>query len=98
MVLVDESGGHHAMARGEGRAPRGQRAPGAKPVQRGRHVTMVGVLGLVGVGAAMMVEVFVDRTAFLAFVREVLVPQLRIPGRWWCSITSKPTRWLACAR
>jgi transposase len=49
-------------------------------VQRGRHVTMVGALGLVGVVAAMMVEGFVDGAAFLAFVQEVLVPQLR-PGQ-----------------
>jgi transposase len=80
LVLVDDSGSHQAMARDDGRAPRGQRAPGAKPVQRGRHVTMVGALGLVGVGAAMMVEGFVDGAVFLAFVQEVLVPQLR-PGQ-----------------
>ena len=41
------------------------------------HVTMVGALGLVGVVAAMMVEGFVDGAAFLAFVQEVLVPQLQ---------------------
>jgi transposase len=68
------------MARAYGRAPRGQRAPGAKPGQRGRHVTMVGALGLVGVVAAMMVEGVVDGAAFLAFVQEGLVPQ-RHPGQ-----------------
>jgi transposase len=80
LLFVDESGSNQAMARSYGRAPRGQRAPGAKPVQRGRHVTMVGALGLVGVVAAMMVEGFVDGAAFLAFVQEVLVPQLH-PGQ-----------------
>jgi transposase len=80
LVFVDESGSNQAMTRDHGRAPRGQRAPGAKPVQRGQHVTMVGALGLVGVVAAMMVEGFVDGAAFLAFVQEVLVPQLR-PGQ-----------------
>jgi transposase len=79
LVCVDESGSNQAIARDDGCAPRGQRAPGAKPVQRGRHVTMVGVLGLVGRGAAMMVEGFVDGAAFRAFVQEVLVPQLQ-PG------------------
>jgi transposase len=79
LLFVDESGSNHAMARAYGRAPRGQRARGAKPVHRGQHVTMVGALGLVGVVAAMMVEGFVDGAAFLAFVQEVLVPQLR-PG------------------
>jgi transposase len=80
LVCVDDSGSHQAMARAYGRAPRGQRALGAKPVQRGPHVTMVGALGVVGVVAAMMVEGLVDGAAFLAFVPEVLVPQLR-PGQ-----------------
>jgi transposase len=79
LIFVDESGSNQAMARAYGRAPRGQRAPGAKPVHRGPHVTMVGALGVVGVVAAMMVDGFVDGDAFLAFVQEVLVPQLR-PG------------------
>jgi transposase len=68
------------MARDDGRAPRGQRAPGAKPVQRGHQVTRVGALGLVGVVAAMMVAGVVDGAALLAFVQEVVVPQLR-PGQ-----------------
>jgi transposase len=80
LVFIDESGSNQAMARGYGRAPRGRRAPGAKPVQRGRHVTMVGALGLVGVVAAMMLEGFMDGAAFRAFVQEVLAPQLR-PGQ-----------------
>jgi transposase len=80
LIFVDESGSNQAMARAYGRAPRGQRAPGAKPVHRGPHVTMVGALGVVGVVAAMMVDGFVDGDAFLAFVQEVLVPQLR-PGQ-----------------
>ena len=41
---------------------------------------MVGALGLVGVVAAMMVEGFVDGAVLLAFVQEVLGPQLR-PGQ-----------------
>jgi transposase len=80
LVFVDESGSNQAMARDYGRAPRGQRTLGVKPVHRGQHVTMVGALGVVGVVAAMMVEGFVDGAAFLAFVQEVLVPQLR-PGQ-----------------
>jgi transposase len=79
LVFVAESGSNQALARGYGRAPRGPRAPGAKPVQRGRPVTRVGALGLVGVVAAMLVDGCVDGAAFLAFVQEVLVPQLH-PG------------------
>src|SRR5262245_26667839 len=80
LVLVDASGRHQALARADGRAPRGPRAPGAKPVPRGPQVTMVGALGVVGVVAAMRVAGLVDGAAFRAFVQEVLVPQLR-PGQ-----------------
>jgi transposase len=78
LVLVDDSGSHHAMTRDDGRAPRGQRAPGTKPVQGGPQVTRVGALGVVGVVAAMMGEGVVDGAALLAVVQEVLVPQLRL--------------------
>jgi len=62
------------------RAPRGQRAHATKPVNRGRHVTVLGALGLHGVVAAMTVEGFTDGDVFLAFLHEVLVPRLR-PGQ-----------------
>jgi transposase len=68
------------MVRDDARAPRGQRAHATKPVNRGRHVTMLGALGLHGMGAAMTGEGFTDGDVLLAFLREVLVPQLR-PGQ-----------------
>ena len=68
------------MTRLYARAPRGQRAYATKPVHRGRHVTMLGALGLTGLVAAMTVEGFTDGDVFLAFLSEVLVPQLR-PGQ-----------------
>lgn len=68
------------MTRLYARAPRGQRAPATKPVHRGRHVTMLGALSLEGLVAAMTVEGFTDGAVFLAFLREVLVPQLQ-PGQ-----------------
>jgi transposase len=68
------------MTRLYGRAPRGQRAQAMKPVNRGRHVTMLGALSLQGLVAAMTVEGGTDGEVFLAFRREVLVPPLR-PGQ-----------------
>jgi hypothetical protein len=67
---IDESGSHQAMAREYGRAPRGPRAPGAKPLPRGHHVTRVGALGLGGLVAAMTVAGCVDGAALLALVPE----------------------------
>jgi transposase len=80
LVFLDEAGCQQAMTRLYARAPRGQRAQATKPVNRGRHVTLLGALSLQGLVAAMTVEGFTDGEAFLAFLREVLVPQLR-PGQ-----------------
>jgi len=68
------------MTRLYARAPRGQRAQATKPVNRGRHMTMLGALSLQGLVAAMTVEGFSDGEVFLAFLQEVLVPQLH-PGQ-----------------
>ena len=68
------------MPRLYARAPRGQRALATKPVNRGRHVTMLGALSLQGLVAAMTGEGFTDGEVFLAFLQEVLVPQLQ-PGQ-----------------
>ena len=79
-VCLDKAGGHQAMTRLYARAPRGQRALATKPVNRGRHVTMLGALSLAGIVAAMTIEGFTDGAVFLAFLQEVLMPQLR-PGQ-----------------
>jgi transposase len=79
-VFLDEAGCHQAMTRLYARAPRGQRALATKPVNRGRRVTMLGALSLAGIVAAMTVEGFTDGAVFLAFLQEVLMPQLR-PGQ-----------------
>jgi transposase len=79
-IFIDAAGCHQALTRLYARAPRGQRAQATKPVNRGRHVTLLGALGLQGLVAAMTVEGFTDGEVFLAFLQEVLVPQLR-PGQ-----------------
>jgi transposase len=77
---MDEAGCDQALTRRYARAPRGQRAQATKPVNRGRHVTMLGAVRLQGIVAAMPVEGFTGGEVFLAFLREVLLPQLR-PGQ-----------------
>jgi transposase len=79
LVFLDETGCHQAMTRLYARAPRGQRAQATKPVNRRRHVTLLGALGAEGLGAAMRIEGFTDGAVFLAFLREVVLPELR-PG------------------
>lgn len=79
LIFIDETGSNQAMTRLYARAPRGQRAYARCPVNRGKHRTILGALGLTGLVAAMTIEGFTDGAVFLAFVQEVLVPQLR-PG------------------
>jgi hypothetical protein len=50
---MDEVRCHQMMTRRYVRAPRGQRARATKPVNQGRHVTMLGALNLQGLVAAM---------------------------------------------
>lgn len=80
LVFLDEAGCHQAMTRLYARAPRGQRAQATKPVNRGRHVTMLGALSLQGLVAAMTVAGFTNGEVLLAFLHEVLLPQLH-PGQ-----------------
>lgn len=80
LVFLDETGSNLAMARDYARAPRGQRAYATKPVNRGGRVTLLGALGLHGLVAAMTVDGFTEGDVFVAFLQDVLLPQLR-PGQ-----------------
>lgn len=62
------------------RAPRGQRAYGAVPRNRGENTTLIAALSPAGLGPAMTLPGAADRPAFVAYVREVLTPAL-VPGQ-----------------
>jgi hypothetical protein len=62
-----------------GRAEGGQRVHAAKPHDRGKNISIIGAVGLMGVVGAMYGEWATDTMAFLSFVQTILVPQLR-PG------------------
>jgi len=81
LVFIDESGFNLAMAPLYARAPKGQRAYGRVPKNRGENSSLIAALSLdEGVCAAMTLEGAVDGIAFQSYVREVLVPTLR-PGQ-----------------
>jgi transposase len=63
-----------------GRAPRGQRVHGVVPRNHGHNVTLVAALSVAGIGAAMALPGALDGPAFVAYVREFLIPTLR-PGQ-----------------
>jgi transposase len=80
LVFVDESGTHTALTRLFARAPRGQRAFGQVPRNRGKNTTYVAALTWEGMQAPWTVEGGMDTAAFLVYVREVLGPTLQ-PGQ-----------------
>ena len=65
LVFVDESGFNTSMARLRARAPRGKRAYGKVPRNRGKNTTLIAAITLEGaMGTSMTVEGATDSEAF----------------------------------
>jgi transposase len=78
LVFVDESGFHTSMTRLRARAPKGKRAYGKVPRNRGKNTTLIAAITLQGaMGAPMTVEGGTDSAAFEAYVEHFLAPTLR---------------------
>jgi hypothetical protein len=75
-VFVDESGFHTSMDRLRSRAPRGERASGKVPRNRGRNTTLLASMGADGMGACMAVVGGTTKAVFEAYVERVLAPRL----------------------
>jgi transposase len=67
------------MTRRYGRAPKGQRVPGAVPLGHWEMTTLIGALTLDGIRASFLVDAATDTDIFQVFVQQVLQPALR-PG------------------
>ena len=77
LVFVDESGFHTSMTRSRARAPRGKRAYGKVPRNRGKNTTLIAAITLEGaMGESMSVEGATDAEAFEAYVEHFLAPTL----------------------
>ena len=78
MVFVDESGFHTSMTRLRARAPRGQRAYGRVPRNRGKNTTLIAAITLEGgMGESIAIEGATDAEAFEAYVEYFLAPTLK---------------------
>jgi transposase len=75
-VLKDESGTHISMDRLRSRAPRGERACGRVPKNRGKNMTLIASMSLSGMGESMCIEGATDAKAFEAYVEHFLAPSL----------------------
>ena len=76
LVFVDESGTHISMDRLRSRAPRGVRAYGQVPKNRGKNLTLIASMSLHGMGESMCVEGATDARAFEVYVEHFLAPSL----------------------
>jgi transposase len=76
-VFVDESGFHTSMARLRARAPRGERAYGKVPRNRGKNQTLIASITLRGgIGESVSIEGATDAPLFETYVEEFLAPTL----------------------
>ncbi|MDP9456448.1 MAG: IS630 family transposase [Actinomycetota bacterium] len=77
-VFVDESGFNTSMARLRARAPRGKRAYGKVPRNRGKNETLIAAITLEGgMGESVAIEGATDAGAFEAYVEHLLAPSLK---------------------
>jgi hypothetical protein len=83
-VFVDESGTHISMDRLRSRAPRGVRAYGRVPKNRGKNLTLIASMSLHGMGESMCIEGATDAAAFSKSTSSTISWPLRfVRGRWW---------------
>jgi transposase len=76
LVFIDETGITTAMTRRYARAPGGERARGSAP-GGWRRLTVLGALSGEGMIAAMSIAAATTTRVFVAFLRAVLIPELR---------------------
>ena len=74
---MDESGTHISMDRLRSRAPRGVRAYGRVPKNRGKNLTLIASMSLDGIGESMCIEGATDAQAFEVYIEHFLAPSLR---------------------
>ena len=80
MVFVDECCTHTSMTRLRARAPKGERAYGRVPRNRGKNTTLLASMGAEGMGPCLAVEGATTKAVFEAYVELALAPSL-LPGR-----------------
>jgi transposase len=76
LVFVDESGFHTSMDRLRSRAPKGERAYGKVPRNRGKNTTLIASMSLRGMGESMCIRGATDAEAFEVYVEHFLAPTL----------------------
>src|SRR5436305_3452450 len=80
LVVIDECGSNIALTPLYARAPKGLRAYGSAPRNRGKNTTLIAALTFEGIGESMIIEGAANAAAFERYVEEILAPSLS-PGQ-----------------
>lgn len=81
LVFLDETSTQTTMTRTRGRAPRGRRLHAPMPRTSGPNVTCIAALTITGIRRSLACAGALDGALFAQWVREGLVPGLRVPAR-----------------
>jgi len=76
IVVVDECGSNIALTPLYARAPKGRRAHGSVPRNRGKNMTLIAALSLHGMTASMILDGAANGVAFELYVEQILAPSL----------------------
>lgn len=74
---MDETGSTLSLTRLYARAPKGERAYGHVPFNRGKNTTLMASLSLQGPGEALLLQGAADARAFETYIEQVLGPSLQ---------------------
>jgi transposase len=80
LVFVDECGANIGLVPLRARAPKGERAHGKAPRNRGKNTTLLASMALSGMGPCVAVDGPTTKAVFEAYVEQVLAPSLS-PGQ-----------------
>lgn len=80
LVFLDESGSNIALTRLYARAPKGKRARGSLPRNRGKNVTVISCLNFDGLGESLILDGAVNSELFELYIEHILAPSLK-PGQ-----------------
>jgi transposase len=77
--VIDETGSNIALSRRYARAPKGKRARGSTPRNRGKNVTLISDLSLAGLGELFIIDGAANGDLFEAYIEQIFAPTLH-PG------------------
>lgn len=76
LVVIDECGSNIGLTPLYARAPKGTRAYGSVPRNRGKNTTLIAALGWSGMGESMIIEGSTNTATFELYIEEILAPSL----------------------